>query len=144
MTSGTRPLVQGWIDRLGLAQPTHLVTAEMVERGKPDPAAYLEGAKRLGLSLPPLAAGGTSSASKTTSTTTDKRGEQVLVLEDAPSGIRAGRAAGFRVVALATSHEVHELRDAGADWIVRDMRSVEFLGWEGGQAHIRLRNALRL
>ncbi|KAF2153070.1 HAD-like protein [Myriangium duriaei CBS 260.36] len=124
VTSGTRPLVQGWIDVLSLSQPKHLITAEQVERGKPDPAAYLLGAKRLGMS--PSAK------------------SEVLVLEDAPSGIRSGKAAGFHVVALATSHSVAQLQEAGADWIVRDMRSVELAGWDAqtGQARIRFRDAL--
>jgi glycerol 3-phosphatase-1 len=46
------------------------------------------------------------------------------VFEDAPAGVRAGKAAGFKVIALATTHKVNQLREAGADWIVRDMRSV--------------------
>ncbi|GAM87732.1 hypothetical protein ANO11243_057590 [Dothideomycetidae sp. 11243] len=123
VTSGTKPLVQGWIKVLSLSQPAHLITAEAVERGKPDPAAYLLGASRLG--LPP--------------------GPEVLVLEDSPSGIRSGKAAGMRVVALATSHDVAELLAAGPDWIVRDMRSVRLDGWDAasGRARVSIRDALR-
>ena len=85
-----------------MEQPKQLVLAEDVPRGKPDPACYLMGTSRLGLSE-------TSS---------------MLVVEDAPSGVRAGKAAGFKVVALATTHKISQLQEAGADWIVRDMRSV--------------------
>ncbi|TKX23863.1 glycerol-1-phosphate phosphohydrolase [Elsinoe australis] len=121
VTSGTRPLVQGWIDVMKLAQPRNLVTAEQVERGKPDPAAYLLGAQRLGIEASSLSVG-----------------EEVLVLEDAPSGVRAGKAAGFKVVALATSHEIWQLKEAGADWIVRDMRSVRMKRWDAGEKRVEV------
>ena len=57
-----------------------LVTAENVEDGKPDPAGYLRPRH--------------SSAS----TRRDS-----LVLEDAPAGVAAGRAAGMTVVAVLTT-----------------------------------------
>lgn len=120
MTSGTRPLVTGWLDVMKLAHPRFLVSAEEVKEGKPDPACYLLGAERLGL----------------------KGGEgEVLVLEDAPAGVRAGKAAGFKVVGLATTHEVGKLREAGADWIVRDLRSVTVEGWDGKGKVVRVRIA---
>ncbi|KAK4507492.1 hypothetical protein PRZ48_001227 [Zasmidium cellare] len=123
VTSGTRPLVQGWLDVMGLAQPKNMVTAEEVKKGKPDPECYAMGARRLGF------AGG---------------GSRVLVLEDAPAGVRAGKAAGFKVVGLATTHDVEQLREAGADWIVRDMRSVVFRGWDAkkGVARVEVRDGL--
>jgi beta-phosphoglucomutase-like phosphatase (HAD superfamily) len=40
------------------------------------------------------------------------------VIEDAGAGVRSGKAAGARVIALRTSHCEAELRVAGADWIV--------------------------
>ena len=43
-----------------------------------------------------------------------------MVFEDAPAGIRAGKGAGARVVALRTTAGDAELREAGADWIVND------------------------
>lgn len=124
VTSGTRPLVTGWLDVMALAHPKHLVTAEDVEEGKPDPAGYRLGAERLGLAhVAP---------------------EQVVVFEDAPAGVRAGKNAGFRVVALATTHRVEQLREAGADWIVRDMRSVAMTGFDGktGKVGVEIRDAL--
>lgn len=116
---------------MSLAQPRNLVTAEDVPRGKPDPACYRLGAKRLGFEI----------------TDTDTlAGDKILVLEDAPAGIRAGKAAGFKVVALATTHEVQQLIDAGADWIVKDMTSVSLAGWDSksGQVQIEISNALRI
>jgi glycerol 3-phosphatase-1 len=103
-----------------LAHPRFMVTAEEVAVGKPDPACYRLGAERLG-----FAVGGDGKGGK------EVPGEEFLVLEDAPAGVRAGKNAGFRVVALATTHKVEELRAAGADWIVRDMRSVTVEKWDG-------------
>ncbi|KAK7534659.1 glycerol-3-phosphate phosphatase [Phyllosticta citricarpa] len=123
VTSGTRPLVTGWLERLELAHPKHVVTAEDVVHGKPDPACYLLGAEKL--QLP-----------------SDSRSE-VLVLEDAPAGVRAGKAAGFKVVALATTHDVDQLKEAGADWIVGDVRSMTLRGYdkESGRITIEIGNA---
>lgn len=140
VTSGTRLLVDGWLSVMRLARPRVLVTAEDVQRGKPDPACYRLGRERL------LAA--TSPPSGAEKEAADEReGEEegtdggeaardarhaTLVLEDAPAGVRAGKAAGFAVVALATTHAAQELRDAGADWVVRDMRSVALRAWDAG------------
>jgi sugar-phosphatase len=77
--------------------PANLVTARDVQRGKPNPDPYLMGARILG--VPPA---------------------ECVVIEDAPSGIRAGKAAGSRVVALRTTATDAELQEAGADWIVDD------------------------
>jgi len=68
-----------------------------VQHGKPDPEPYLTGAQILGV---PAA--------------------DCLVVEDAPTGIRAGKAARARVLALRTTASDAELQQAGADWIVDD------------------------
>ncbi|KAF2496296.1 putative glycerol-3-phosphate phosphatase [Lophium mytilinum] len=122
VTSGTRPLVNGWLDIMKLARPKHLVVAEDVEHGKPDPACYQLGRSRLGV----------------------PQDASMLVLEDAPAGVRAGKAAGFKVVALATTHTLEQLREAGADWIVQDMRSVKLIGWDKStrEARIQISDAL--
>ena len=72
-----------------------------------------------------------------------KRGE-VLVLEDAPAGVKAGKAAGFRVLAVATTHDIGRLREAGADWIVRDLKDVRVQRVDGksGAVSIEVKNAL--
>jgi glycerol 3-phosphatase-1 len=107
-----------------LAHPRYMVTAEEVANGKPDPACYRLGAARLGLE--------------------SAQPESMLVLEDAPAGVMAGKAAGYRVVALATTHDVGQLRDAGADWIVEDMSSVTLERWDakGKVVSIRIADAL--
>jgi mannitol-1-/sugar-/sorbitol-6-phosphatase len=70
----------------GLPTVSHLVTVDDVSRGKPDPEPYLAGAAKLGF-----------------------RPDQCVVLEDAPSGIAAARAAGMQVVAVTTTHPAAEL-----------------------------------
>jgi sugar-phosphatase len=101
VTSCTRPLAEVRIRVAGLPWPKKLVTSGDVKRFKPDPDPYLRGAELLGLTP----------------------GECVVV-EDAPAGIRAGRAAGSRVLALRTTEVDEFLKDAGATWIVDDLSKV--------------------
>ncbi|CVK93126.1 probable glycerol-3-phosphate phosphatase (glycerol-1-phosphatase) [Fusarium proliferatum] len=125
VTSGTVPLVTGWLRARDLPTPpsNHLVTAESVENGKPDPACYRLGRERLGLQA---------------------EDAQVLVLEDSPAGIRAGKAAGCKVLGLVTSHTVEQVIAAEPDWVVRDLSSVKVLRSEGGKVTIGISNALRI
>ncbi len=113
VTSGTAPLVGGWFDVLGLSRPDVLVSAESVENGKPDPACYELGLAGLGLA--------------------GSGGGDVLVLEDSPAGIRAGKAAGCKVLGLVTTHTAEQVAAAGPDWVVRDLRSVKLVGYDAGQ-----------
>ena len=76
-----------------------IVSCEAVERCKPDPEGYLLGLRRLGIR---------------------NRGGSVAV-EDSPGGIRAARAAGLRVVAVATSYSPAVLRRAGAIRVARTL-----------------------
>jgi mannitol-1-/sugar-/sorbitol-6-phosphatase len=114
-TSCTQPLAHVRIPAAGLPIPPYLVTATDVSRGKPDPEPYLKAAAGLG-----LPAG------------------DCIVVEDAPAGIRAGKAAGARVLALRTTTGDDELRSAGADWIVDDLAQVRFEA-RPGDARIALR-----
>lgn len=121
VTSGTRALIDGWLEVLGLPHPDKLVVAEDVEIGKPDPRCYLLGRKRIEL----------------------ENSTSILVLEDAPSGIKAGKAAGFKVLALATTHSLEKLKEAGADWIVEDLRSLKVKEVVDGKVVIEIRDALQ-
>ncbi|KAI1275644.1 HAD-like protein [Xylaria sp. FL0933] len=121
VTSGTEPLVHGWLNVLGLPHPEHLVTAESVENGKPDPTCYKLGWSRLGLSAD----------------------AEVLVLEDSPAGIRAGKAAGCKVLGLVTSHTMEQVVAAEPDWVVEDLRSVKMVArGEDGRVTLQFSNAL--
>ncbi|MDA0182577.1 HAD-IA family hydrolase [Solirubrobacter phytolaccae] len=90
-TSGGRELALGRLNAVGHPIPDVLVSADDITRGKPDPEPYLKAAQRLGVAP-----------------------EDCLVIEDAPAGIAAGKAAGMRVVALTTSHGAEALHEADA------------------------------
>ncbi len=65
------------------------------------------------------------------------------MLEDAPAGIRAGKAAGCKVLAVVTSHSAEQVLAAGPDWVVRDLDSVRVVGVEeGGRVVLEVRDAL--
>jgi mannitol-1-/sugar-/sorbitol-6-phosphatase len=96
VTSCSRALATARLRAAGLPIPKVLVSADDVVRGKPDPMCFTLGARRLGVAP-----------------------ARCLVLEDAPAGITAGRAAGARVLALRTTHADHELGEADA--IVDDL-----------------------
>ncbi|GJE87845.1 HAD family hydrolase [Phanerochaete sordida] len=101
VTSATNVYAPRALERCGLPlPPLGLVTSNDVVHGKPRPDPYLAGARRLGVDP-----------------------SQCLVVEDAPSGIAAGRAAGCTVVAVCTSHTRQALLAAGArpDYIVKDL-----------------------
>lgn len=100
VTSCTAPLAAARVAATGLTPPV-LVTASDTERGKPDPAPYLAAAVRLGV---------------------DPR--DCLVVEDAPAGLAAGRAAGCATLAVATTLPVEELEQHGADLVVRSLEDV--------------------
>jgi mannitol-1-/sugar-/sorbitol-6-phosphatase len=89
VTSGTRPLALARLAAVGIEPPAVMVFADDVARGKPDPEGYLTAAHRLG---------------------TDPA--EALVVEDAPAGIEAAKAAGMVTVALPSTHAVEELRRA--------------------------------
>ncbi len=110
VTSSTRPLAKVRIAAAGLPQPKFFVTSTDVTNGKPHPEPYLQGATRLGFSA-----------------------ERCIVVEDAPAGIRAGKAAGMRVVAFGTITGEKQLRAAGANWILRNCSDIraKAVGAEG-------------
>jgi mannitol-1-/sugar-/sorbitol-6-phosphatase len=104
VTSCTRPLAEVRIRAAGLPWPKQLVTSADVQRFKPDPDPYIKGAELLKFAP-----------------------ADCLVVEDAPAGIRAGKAAGAAVLALRTTDIDPPLSAAGADWIVNDLASVQLV-----------------
>ncbi len=98
VTSGTRPLATARIRAASLPLPNHFVTASDIQHGKPHPEPYLLGAKSLQISP-----------------------ADCVVIEDAPAGVQAGRAAGTRVIAVLTTSSEAELRAAGANWVIEDL-----------------------
>lgn len=96
-TSCTRPLAEVRLRAAGLPIPSNIVTSSDVKIGKPDPEPYLKAAAKLGFAA-----------------------SDCIVVEDAPAGVRAGKAAGARVIAFLTTMIHRDLEDAGADWVVQD------------------------
>lgn len=121
VTSGTTPLVSGWLDVLKLPHPEHLVSAESVDNGKPDPACYMLGREKLKLGTGPDV--------------------NVVVFEDSPAGIKSGKAAGCKVVGLVTSHTLEQVVAAEPDWVVRDLRSVQMVECKDGLVTLQISNA---
>jgi sugar-phosphatase len=101
VTSCTRPLAEVRLRAAGLPIPERLVTSDDVKNGKPDPEPYLRGASLLGVPA-----------------------RECIVVEDAPAGIRAGKAARARVIACRTTASESELRAAEADWVVDNCSSI--------------------
>ena len=95
VTSASVPLARARLKAAGVTPPAVMVTAEDVERGKPDPAGYLKAAATLGFDI-----------------------ADCLVFEDAEAGIKAGEAAGadVMVVTAAWTHPLETDHPKLADY----------------------------
>ncbi|MGA9354798.1 MAG: HAD family hydrolase [Terriglobales bacterium] len=100
-TSGTRPLAEVRLRAAGLPISKTMITSNDVKIGKPDPEPYLKAAAVLGYAA-----------------------SDCVVVEDAPAGIRSGKAAGSRVIAFTTTAQPSELEEAGANWVVRNCTDI--------------------
>jgi mannitol-1-/sugar-/sorbitol-6-phosphatase len=112
VTSGPGFLARARLGMARLPAPRVLISGDAVDRGKPDPAAYVAAAAALGLS-PAVC----------------------LVVEDAPAGVQAALAAGMRVVGVLTHHAPEEL--AGTDCVVRDLRGLQVVSADAGRILLR-------
>ena len=99
VTSATRALAEARMRYVHLPLPKDAITAELVERGKPDPEPYLKGAALLG--FPP---------------------SECLVIEDTVAGIKSAKAAGMQAIGLSTTYPAHELCEA--DVVVRSCADI--------------------
>lgn len=104
-SSSLRVWVETALDGLGLREFFAVTVAgDEVSRGKPEPEIYLAAASQLGVAP-----------------------ESCLVIEDAPAGIAAGRAAGMRVVGVRTEMTAG-LSLEGAERIIDSLEDFE-LEW---------------
>ena len=78
-----------------------IVNSGDVSKGKPDPEIFLKAAEAL--HIPP---------------------ENCIVFEDSIAGVRAGKSAGMKVVALTTTHTPEELKEA--DLVIKDYNEIDF------------------
>ncbi|MFW6154224.1 MAG: HAD family hydrolase [Planctomycetota bacterium] len=102
-TSADLVKMEGNLREIGLPATTFDVclTGSDVEHKKPHPEIFLTAAERL-----------------------DLEAARCLVVEDAPNGVRAAKAAGAPCLGLTTSFPADTLREAGADWIAPDLAAV--------------------
>lgn len=100
VTSAGRALATRRLQAASLPVPDVLVTPDDVPFGKPSPMGYLEAARRLGAAL-----------------------ARSIVIEDAPVGVQAGRAAGAIVIGVTTTFPT--LPDC--DYLVPDLRSLRIV-----------------
>lgn len=89
VTSGSMRVASARLNYAKLPVPEVFITADDVKAGKPAPDAYLLAAERLHISP-----------------------ADCVVVEDAPAGVRAGKAAGMKVIGIASSHSKEELSQA--------------------------------
>jgi len=89
VTSGARPVATLRLRHVGLPFPGTLISGDDVERGKPDPEGYLSAAAALGVAP-----------------------NQCVVVEDAPAGLEAARAAGMRTIGITGTFPASALRGA--------------------------------
>jgi len=99
VTSASEKMMRSRLAAAGIPTPTHTVGGDTVSMGKPHPEGYLRGAGIL-----------------------TRQPQECLVIEDAPAGVRAGKAAGCQVLAVASSHRPSELQEA--DWIVASIDQI--------------------
>ncbi len=100
-TSCTRSLAEVRLRAAGLPVPDRMVTSTDVSRGKPHPEPFAKAAAKLGFPA-----------------------SECIVVEDVAAGVRAGKSAGARVIALRTTVRDSELRDAGADFILNNCANI--------------------
>lgn len=115
VTSCTRRLAEVRIQAAGLPLPKKLITSSDITNGKPHPEPYLKAASWLEVD----AAG-------------------CIVLEDAPAGVRSGKAAGARVIAFRTTVPESALHQAGADWILNNCADARLLSASNDGLHLAL------
>lgn len=106
-TSAPRAFALAGLRYLNLPMPKVLVTVDDVIDGKPAPDPYLQAAAGLG-----------------------RAPARCLVIEDAPAGIEAARAAGARVIAVSSTNPLEALR--AADAVVSRLTDLEMSAGDGG------------
>jgi sugar-phosphatase len=110
VTSCSTPLARARLGAARLPTPPLLITGDDVSEGKPDPSPYLLAAGRLNVAP-----------------------EKCVVVEDAKSGVQAGKRARMRVVAIAATYAAEDLSAAGADVVLEKLMDMEIQKAVGGR-----------
>jgi sugar-phosphatase len=96
---------------VNLPLPSVFITSEQVKAGKPAPEGYLLAAQQLQV-----------------------QPTECVVIEDAPAGVKAGKAAGMYVIAVMSTHTSVELNEA--DRIIQHLADLK-LGRQKNEIIIR-------
>ncbi|GJN91039.1 hypothetical protein Rhopal_004054-T1 [Rhodotorula paludigena] len=125
-TSATRlyadsALVTGEIGSMPPALP-FLITGDICEHGKPHPEPYLRGMDELRKLSGP-----------------DFDASEILVVEDAPSGLKSGLAAGCKTLGVATGQPMERFKTFEASYKVVDLTRVEVMSASPEGVTLRLK-----
>lgn len=101
-TSASSVRAHDILARLGmLPRFRAVVTGNDVTKGKPDPEIFVRAGNHLKLAP-----------------------RNLLVVEDAVSGVKAAKSAGMKCMGIAEEGRRRNLREAGADWVIADYRKI--------------------
>jgi len=116
-TSGASTYCYGALSRVGITPPKVTITADdpRLKRGKPFPDPFILAAEQLGYDP-----------------------KNCLVVEDSPSGIKAGVASGAKVIAVCTSHPVEKINNCGTSYIVPDLEYVTIKVLQDGKLQVTI------
>lgn len=102
-TSGSRKRVEESLEQFRLRSRFRaVVTGDDVAKGKPDPSIFFLAARALHI-----------------------KAENILVCEDAVSGVTAAKKAAMKCLAIATNGREAKLKQAGADLVVADFTRIQ-------------------
>lgn len=106
VTSGIRAVAETRIHHMRLPSPPVLIPADEITHGKPHPEGYLTAAQRLAIDP-----------------------ARCIVIEDAPPGIEAARAAGMRAIGVLGTYPPDAL--VGADVVVSSVAALRVTPRDG-------------
>lgn len=114
-TSGAKTYCYGALKRVGIVPPKVTITADdpRLKGGKPLPDPFILAAECLGFDP-----------------------AKCLVIEDSPSGIKAGVASGAKTIAVCTSHPHEKISHCGAHWLIPTLELVQIQVLEDGRLKV--------
>ncbi|KAM3589208.1 hypothetical protein VKS41_000080 [Umbelopsis sp. WA50703] len=104
------------LSQCNLDKPVSFVTADMISKGKPDPEGWILAAKNLGFDT-----------------------KHCVAFEDSTVGVQAAKAAGMFTIACLSTNSFSNLKDAGADCIVKDLSEVDAEVLESGDLKLTIK-----
>lgn len=128
VTSGSPNLAYSWFKTIlkKVGKPEVFITGFDVKKGKPDPEGYATARNLLCQDLQLVG----------------KKDLKYVVFEDAPVGIKAGKAMGAITVGITSSYDKSVLFDSGADYVVSDLTQVSVVKNDADGIVIQVNNPL--